>query len=326
MRPDHAAGRVGDLRQLASVRRIVLDDGPETGVRALLFSTGGGLDVTVLIDRSLDIGTVHYRGVPLAWQSPAGFRNPALSGTGDDHGFGFGRLFSGFLMTCGLDHIRQPNNGAPLHGHFPGTPARLTAYGEDWAAPEPILFCEGEILQVNFGRQAFRLRRRIECRIGGTTIRIRDRVENCGPIPLPHALLYHFNLGYPAITDGSQVLCGERPILQTISLDDPGAASEVVCLPVAAEPTASCTVRHGTDPAAMQVGFTFPTATLPFLQVWRDLRPRAGVLGIEPCTSDRLPDGTSAGVETLEVGEQREYAVDITVSGHAPEWFSKAPG
>ncbi len=36
--------RVGDLRQSASVRRIALDDGAERGVRALAFSTGGGLD------------------------------------------------------------------------------------------------------------------------------------------------------------------------------------------------------------------------------------------------------------------------------------------
>ena len=47
---------VGDLRQVASVRRIVLDDGAERGVRALAFSTGDGLDFWVLTDRSLDIG------------------------------------------------------------------------------------------------------------------------------------------------------------------------------------------------------------------------------------------------------------------------------
>jgi pimeloyl-ACP methyl ester carboxylesterase len=54
---------VGDLRQLASVRRIVLDDGPEAGVRALAFSTGGGLDFWVLTDRSFDLGPVWFRGV-----------------------------------------------------------------------------------------------------------------------------------------------------------------------------------------------------------------------------------------------------------------------
>lgn len=35
----------GALRQLAAVRRIVLDDGPERSLRALAFSTGGGPEV-----------------------------------------------------------------------------------------------------------------------------------------------------------------------------------------------------------------------------------------------------------------------------------------
>ena len=81
----------GDLRQLASVRRIVLDDGPERGVRALAFSTGGGLDFWVLVDRSLDIGPLWYRGVPVAWQSPSGFRSPYLHDAERDRGLGFNR-------------------------------------------------------------------------------------------------------------------------------------------------------------------------------------------------------------------------------------------
>ena len=62
MIPPHLKGRVGDLRQFASVRRITLDDGAERGVRALAFSTGGGLDFWVLSDRSLDIGPLWWRG------------------------------------------------------------------------------------------------------------------------------------------------------------------------------------------------------------------------------------------------------------------------
>ena len=46
---------VGSLRQYASVRRIVLDDGGERGVRALAFTTGGGLDFWAMADRALDI-------------------------------------------------------------------------------------------------------------------------------------------------------------------------------------------------------------------------------------------------------------------------------
>ena len=127
MRAASIRTRSGDLRQFAAVRRITLDDGPERGVRALAFSTGGGLDFWVLSDRSLDIGPLWWRGLPLAWQAPTGFSSPALHDAEGDQGFGFNRSFSGFLVTCGLDHIRQPADGHPLHGRLPFTPARVTA-------------------------------------------------------------------------------------------------------------------------------------------------------------------------------------------------------
>ena len=83
--------RVGDLRQFASVRRIVLDDGAERGVAALAFSTGGGLDFWVLADRSLDIGPLWWRGMPVGWQSMAGFRSPHLHDPEEDGGRGYSR-------------------------------------------------------------------------------------------------------------------------------------------------------------------------------------------------------------------------------------------
>jgi len=138
--------KVGDLRQFASVRRITLDDGVERGVRALAFSSGGGLDFWALSDRSLDIGPLWWKGMPVAWQSMAGFRSPALHDAEGDGGRGYSRTNSGFLVTCGLDHIRQPLDSHPMHGRLPFTPARVTAYGEDWERDElyEVLRGEGE--------------------------------------------------------------------------------------------------------------------------------------------------------------------------------------
>ena len=102
------------------------------GVQALAFSTGA-LDFTVLIDRSLDIGPLSWRGHKVGWESPAGFRHPAGHDPHADEGRGFDRLFSGFLVTGGLEHIRQPRDGHPLHGSLPFTPAKLTGSGEERA-------------------------------------------------------------------------------------------------------------------------------------------------------------------------------------------------
>ena len=100
MRQDWAE-RVPDLRQLAAVRRITLDDGAERGVRALSFDTGGGLAFWLLADRSLDIGPLSFRGMPLAWQHPAGFVAPGLHDAQADGGTGIQRALSGFLVLVG---------------------------------------------------------------------------------------------------------------------------------------------------------------------------------------------------------------------------------
>ena len=301
--------KVGDLRQFASVRRIVLDDGVERGVAALAFSNGGGLDFWALADRSLDIGPLWWRGMPVAWQSMAGFRSPHLHHPEEDGGRGYSRTNSGFFVTCGLDHFRQPVSGHPMHGRLPFTPARVTALGEDWNRSEPVLFCEGEVMQFRFGGEALRLRRRLETPIGGSLLRIRDEVTNLSNEPTPQASLYHFNFGYPALAPGSSVTFGSRRLLEVTALPDVSLLSESVSFPAESD-GASAVCRLATpmdDGMTLEVAVRFDVSTLPHLQLWHDLRPHACVLAIEPCTSAKV-NGSEA---VLMPGESRAYALEI---------------
>ncbi len=313
------ASLVGDLRQVASVRRIVLDDGPETGVRALAFSTGGGLDFWVLSDRSLDIGPLWWKGTQLAWQAPAGFRSPALTDPDSEDGRGFNRSFSGFLVTCGLDHIRQPAGDHPLHGRLPFTPARVTAYGEDWRAAVPMLYVEGEVTQARFGGEALRLRRRIEAPIGGATLTIRDEVENLGTAALPQAMLYHFNLGYPAIGPETTVAFNGRQVVGPMVFPaDDGPLQPALAIPSGnAERAQAVVAAPDRDGRRLTVSFDFDPATLPFLQLWHDLRPRSSLFAVEPCTSARPEDGHSAVESPLGPGETRRYDLAVAIAGEA---------
>lgn len=303
--------RVGDLRQIASVRRITLDDGPESGVRALAFSTGGGLDFWVLADRSMDIGPLWWRGTQIGWQGSAGFRAPGLLDAESEGGRGFNRGFSGFLVTCGLTHIRQPAGDEPLHGRIPFTPARVTACGEDWDSPKPMLYAEGEIVQARYGGEALRLRRRIEAPVGGNELRIRDVVENLANAPAPLALLYHFNLGWPAVGADTIVRLDGEILLGPLAFPE-DHAPPARAWPAAVDSVADCCVD---TPAGngehLRSRFAFPGGSLPFLQLWRDLRPRAGVLSIEPCTSEAEPTMIPAGCS-------RSFSLTFTVSGERP--------
>ncbi|PHR20636.1 MAG: hypothetical protein COA37_15150 [Hoeflea sp.] len=297
---------VGDLRQIASVRHVSLAAGPETGAEALVFSTGGGLDFWVTPGRMLDISVLSWRGVQIAWQSPAGMQ-PVNAPAGELRAFERG--FGGFLNTCGFDHIRQPANGLPLHGSAPFTPVRLIACGEDWDVAEPVLYCEGEAVCRGHGGTGYRMRRRIETPVGGATIRIRDSVEVIGSDPAPLLALYHFNLGYPAVGAGTEVLLAGERVAGPLS--SPETTAQASALHEAAGEWADC---HITTPGhCIAIGFRWRTDTLPWLQLWRDLRPGSGVLSIEPCSIGRLPDGTNEPSPALAAGEGRSFAIDIVL-------------
>jgi hypothetical protein len=280
------------------VRELVID-----GTKALAFSTGGGLDFTVLIDRSLDIGLLTWRGVPVGYVGPSGFAHPAGHDPHADGGRGFNRLFSGFLVTGGLEHIRQPANGHPLHGTLPFTPATLTASGVDEG--KLLLFCEGEVRQPGFV-----LRRRIEAAIWGNTFSIVDLVENLSSEHRRQASLYHFNMGRPALADGAMVTQAGETRLGPLRIPDETIPSESVCYPVRGEHGA-CSVRL----AHCEVRFTWEAATLPYLQLWHRLAGAHPVLSVEPCTSDRLPGGLSAEELLLNPGACRRYALSVALEG-----------
>ncbi len=277
------------------LRRTTID-----GTQALAFSTGGGLDFAVLIDRSLDIGPLSWRGQAVGWVGPAGFRHPAGHDPQADDGRGFNRLFSGFLVTGGLEHIRQPRDGRPLHGSLPFTPATLTASGTD--AARRLLFCEGEVRQPGF-----RLRRRIEAAVDGDSLAIVDLVENLAVTPQPQASLYHFNIGRPVLAGGTVVRQGTRRRLGPLEVPDKPLGS--VGYPVS-DGGANCTVVTPT----VEVTFRWDGATLPHLQLWGDLAPGRGVLSVEPCTSERLDGGLSGEEPMLAPGATRRYVLTVSLA------------
>lgn len=309
---------MGDLRQLASVRRIVLDDGPERGQRALHFSSGGGLDFWVLSDRTMDIGPLWFKGMPIAWQHPNGYIAPDLFDARSDDGTGFERALSGFMVTCGLAHSRQPRGGNPLHGSLPLTPARVMACGEDWDAPTPLLYAVGEIVTAHLNGPSFRLRRRVEAPIGGQGFALIDRIENIGQAAQELHVLYHTNFGFPAVQNGTSARQNGALRMEASlpGIGDGAAQPQVLCYPAGPGETMTLELeRAATGPwPSLRVVITAPAAALPFAQFWSDPRPRRNILAIEPATSGRAPDGTSLPGPVLRPGEAWSSRLDFDFS------------
>ncbi|HQK22864.1 MAG TPA: DUF4432 family protein, partial [Candidatus Latescibacteria bacterium] len=64
--------RVGDISQIADVRKSVLADGNNTGVEVFDFATGSGFAFTVAAGRAMDVVAASYQGKALAWRSSVG--------------------------------------------------------------------------------------------------------------------------------------------------------------------------------------------------------------------------------------------------------------
>jgi hypothetical protein len=137
------------------------------------------------------------------------------------------RSFSGFMVTAGLDHTLFMTSGSgehycyparrevdfTLHGRISNIPGRLHGYGEQWVGDECTLWCEGTVQQSTVFGENLHLIRRIEAKVGENSFMIRDRVVNRGFCRTPHMLLYHINLGFPLLDEGSEYIA---PIAKTV--------------------------------------------------------------------------------------------------------------
>lgn len=344
------AMRTGNLAQFAGVRLMTLGDGAERGVRMLDFRTGSGLRFTVMVDRGMDIAEVEHKGRAIGWHSPTGFRHPAFFDPESEDGLGFTRSFSGFLATCGLDHIlgaeevpannytypRRATARHGLHGRIANLPARLTGYGETWNGDRCILWAEGIVVQAAVFGEVLHLHRRIEADLCGDEIRLTDRVVNAGFAPTPHMYFYHVNIGHPVIDEGSRYLAPIRDVVwashtaryraqgvgyRTVSAPHAGFGEQVWQHDMAPDAAGEVPVAVVNDRLAFGIEVTTRHDQLPCAYQWQNLQAGYYVMGIEPSTHHVL--GNLAARERGEMiwlgaGEARDYGARFRVLDGAP--------
>jgi hypothetical protein len=211
-----------------------------------------------------------------------------------------------------------------LHGRVSTRPARLTGYGETWHGDECVLWAEGETLQAAvFGEQLV-LRRRVEARVGESSLRIHDVVENVGHDRTPHMLLYHVNVGFPVVDDGSEILVAARDVVARG--DHPVDGYRILAPPAAGyveqvfehEPAAEGDGRVPVAVVNRRLGIglfeVFRRDQLPHHFVWRMLGEGTYVVGIEPSTNrtaGRLDARERGELIELAPGEWREYDLEL---------------
>ncbi|KRB50949.1 hypothetical protein ASE04_13620 [Rhizobium sp. Root708] len=224
----------------------------------------------------------------------------------------------GFLFTCGPDHIRhrEPIPGVeggvfPLHGSAAGHPAKtVSTTFEDGNAE-----CRAEIEVTTVEGLTARIERHwfIDGNTGET--HLRDKVTNTSDRTTPAFLMYHMNIGGKWFDEGTR--------LEGAMLENGGfnwrfgeELGDIFCVEAPATQGQFAEVRLG--PMAAVGGKTLRVRvlaeTLPHLQVWRNQKAPADVLGIEPVSHRWVSRGEleAAGeFVMLAPGESREYGLSF---------------
>lgn len=329
--------RVGRVEQIGGIRRFQWTEGAEAGTEMIGVRTGAGLAYYVSPSRGMDISLAEFGCVPLSWQSANGDAHPAYYNP-----FGLEWLrtaVGGLLMTCGLTQVgslgEDGGEPLPLHGRAHHLPARhISAQGE-WLGDSYEMRLSGTIEETRIFGEHLRLTRTIRSRLGENTITINDVVENVGFAETPHMLLYHFNFGFPLMSEETEI---EFPSRNIVARDErtpveeynrwqapeAGYAERVYYHEALSDEAATVTIRNPRFPLAdgsatrsLAVRLTWETANLPRLVQWK--MPGAGVhvLGIEPANchvEGRAAERERGTLVMLQPGETRTYNLTLEVN------------
>ncbi len=332
---DEVRRRVGDLSQVADARRVALRGGKAEGVEAVEVTTGSGFAFTVLPSRGMDVAWASYKGQAVGWISKTGVASPAYFREDGVRGFLDG-FFGGLVTTCGYTHMGAPSvdegRALGLHGPASNLPAEDVAVTREWVGDEYVLSVRGRMRQASVFGENVVLTRSISASLGGTSLRICDRVENAGYASQPLMFLYHLNFGWPVVDAAtrlhvrtSSVMPRDAEASLGLSAFDrfqeptSGYAEQVFHLDPAADANG---LAHAVlfNPALGADGFGVHVAygkeTLPHFTEWKMMGEQEYVVGLEPGTwrvAGRAEARRLGELDFLQPGEFRDFVVEIGV-------------
>ena len=277
----------GHLEQVASVRRVVYQDGDAAGLCCAQFRNGP-LEFDVMLNKCLDLAQLRYRGINLSFLSNSGLR------LGD---------MCGAMFTAGLDNIhaaRTVNNVFyPAHGKLRFVPANDVGLSARFEDNRYIMQASGKVFSAQqFGENAV-LHRTIRTEYGIPALTIIDEIENRGFEDMPICLLYHCNAGYPLLSPASRVLFPSKDTMARddfsrldghLVMDEPkaGAPEQVFQHICAATPKGETFGAIINDSLELALVPRWTIREFPLLTQWKSIAAGNYAMALEPCNTGFL--------------------------------------
>jgi len=321
--------RVGNVAQLGGVELVRHEEGHARGTRSVVVRTGTGLSFAVVPDRGLDVGFAEFRGLGLCWLPPKGLAGPwHYEGDLDPYAWlrvGLGGLFNtAGLVSIGVPQevdtssfgfTQRPTARYGTHDRVAVTPASRFGYDERWDGDRCVLTVTGVVRQDIAYGENLSLERRYETELGSSSVRLVDTVTNDGFFETPHQLLYHFNLGYPLVDEGAELLAnvdaepqplgyatgdhGEDEDWRSVTAPQRGFTfgGYVVALKRDGDGRSAVALVNRGLRGGLGFYLRYDARALPAYLAWRMMREGLYAVGLEPATN---PFGNPA--ELIEQG------------------------
>ncbi len=326
---------VPDMSQLARLQRSTLREGRAEGVDTVEITTGSGFQFTVLPGRGLDISHASYRGIPLCWRA---FPGEVAASYYDPRGGEWHRsAFGGLMATGGLSSMgsASTDNGQDFghHGRASNIPASNVWADAGWIDDHYCLWVRGKVAEAEALGTNLVLTREISTELGASSFTIRDHVENRTFERAEHMILYHFNLGFPILSQTTRLLVNTEEIIArdpaSLAAKDRWDRFEPPLMDRPHQlfyhrlkPDADGKVHivlagmqdYADGPLAVYLSYNYDA--LPWFVNWRCMRVGDYVTGIEPANAwvdGRAANRAAGRLRFLEAWQSVDYEIEFGV-------------
>lgn len=321
---------LGDTAQVFDVKQYRLMGGKAEGVRAIDIHNGTGMELTILPDRGMDFYRLRYKGTTLNFLTPTGIAAPSYFA---EEAGGMGQMFfGGMMLTCGLRNIGLPcrENGAYYgpHGNITSVPAEHVNihYFEENGAPAVSI---SALMRDNGYGTRLLLKRTVTIRYGINEVDLQDQVENDGFEPSPFMVLYHFNIGYPLLSECAKLLLPTQKVTprtqhaadyaaQYLEITSPAAGYEEMCyyhdLKADENGWASAGIYNEKEHLGLKI--LYDKQNLDHFVQWKMLAKGTYVTGLEPCnaTINGMVDARENDtLKTILPGEKKHMHLKLSI-------------
>lgn len=301
--------------QLASIDEVELRDGRARGMKAYRVRSQSGLAFDLHAGRALDIGALSYKGRNISLLTRNGVCAPEniFPANGEfERYFGGGMLWTCGLKNVGPNYLDEAGQFQPLHGRIGTIPPEQVWKKAGYEGDEYVLEAGAVLRDTTIEGHNLTLTRTVRTVLSRAEIEIFDVIENVDYRPTDYLLLYHFNFGFPFLSE--RLKLDFPPAQEAVQPRNEAARQHLaewrtMTAPVDGEeenvffhfpePSADGTASVALENPALGIGarLTYETRYLPYLIQWKCMRSGEYALGIEPGNNliSSLPNERAAG-------------------------------